>query len=37
VFAPPLQAPSFITLLDAVDPMRVVPAAQKAARGPRVA
>jgi EAL domain-containing protein (putative c-di-GMP-specific phosphodiesterase class I) len=37
VFAPPLPASSFLTLLDAVGPATVAPAEQESARGPRVA
>jgi EAL domain-containing protein (putative c-di-GMP-specific phosphodiesterase class I) len=37
VFAPPLPASSFLTLLDAHDPATVAPGAQTAARGHRVA
>jgi predicted signal transduction protein with EAL and GGDEF domain len=37
VFAPPLPASSFLTLLDALGPVAVAPGAQTGARGHRVA
>ena len=37
VFAPPLPASSFLTLLDALNPATAAPDAQKGARGGRVA